>query len=149
MWTYLGDQETLLTDNIDKSATEATVEYLVTGDEYDMHVHAHNVAGGSASSNEELVFIVAKPGPVTDADVTAWSGNSVTVTWKAPEDNGGTNNLKYKVDVTNSQNVQPQEMTEESFEIVAADYGLAVGDEFTVKIYACNEEWESEVLTLT
>ena len=90
----------------DLSATfNCTVNGLTNGTSYTFSVKATNGAGTSAASPaSNTVTPSTTPGP--PASVTAYAGNnSATVSWNAPQTNGGSPILGYKVTANPGGNV--------------------------------------------
>lgn len=102
--TYLSaDGLVAATQNVDGNTLTATVTGLTRGVKYTTQVKAVNIAGSSAAGNAAAVTVsVAKPAAPTNPSIKAEDSSTISVSWVAPLDNGGSSITSYKVNLTDS-----------------------------------------------
>jgi hypothetical protein len=141
------DVDTLHLDNI-AVANEYDVTGLTTGHTYHFVLKAVNSVGAGASSASKQVTAVSKPERVTDINVSAYSATSYTLSWTAPLENGGTNNLVYRFEmlnrVTNAYDELAANLVDTHYEVVGAANSLSAGSSYTFRVKAQNEEYTGD-----
>jgi hypothetical protein len=117
------------------SATSATITGLTDGRTYTVRVTASNSAGWGPPSEP----VSATPGtPLAPSGVTATAGNaSATVTWSAPEDNGGTAVTSYTVTAFTGGTVARTVVVDAPATSVVVD-GLTNGTAYKFSVAATN-----------
>jgi len=123
-----------VTKNVPSSMTSAMVDGLTNGTPYTFTVFATNERGaGPASAASDAVTPFTKPGAPTSVQATPADGQ-VTVTWAAPEDNGGNALTGYVVTLSPGNVVK--EVGADTLNAVVT--GLANGTEYTATVGATN-----------
>lgn len=95
-----------------------------------------NTAGEGSASNQKIVTAVGRPGTPTSLSVSSYTATSFTLSWDAPEENGGSNNLLYRVKLLEPEEKELAAHVEDKhYEVVVADENLitALPTKFRVK----------------
>lgn len=82
---------------------QLAIKDLMTGSEYSVRVSAVNAAGTSKPSEDSGVFVAKDgfdvPGKPGAPEVQQHTADSVTITWKAPDSDGGSPITNYVVEI--------------------------------------------------
>lgn len=119
---------------------------LVNGQVYLYAVRAHTVAGGSELS--EMVEGVPRGSPSSPLGMLAfWMGGHVYITWSAPQDDGGSPVLGYRL---HREDWEPANWTEVSIlELVMRDYEVEHNSTYNYTLYAYNSEGRGPSVRIT
>ena len=136
---FAGDPTPVKTLTADATATSLDITQLTNGTAYTVDVAATNAAGtGAASDTTAAAIPVAVPGAPTIG--TATPGNrSVTVTWTAPSDTGGSPITGYVVTVYQGALTTPvTTVTTDATARSATVTGLANGTAYAATVATVN-----------
>ena len=126
------------------------IRSLVEGKSYKFQVRAVNKDGDSPDLETEN-FILAKdefdkPSPPGKPKMVNWGPNWAELSWKAPDENGGAEIQRYKVEMRNVDKRAWNEIgqTKENT-FMAEKCGIELGNEYVFRITAINIAGESDL----
>ena len=128
----------------DVTGTSATIEGLIPGSEYEVHVRSSGSSGDSEWVALSTVRTNAPPPPPVAPAVTETSSSSLTVSWTAPTTDGDPitgYDLRYRVGSDGDWTDGPQDVTNTSAAIEGLDPDTEYEVQVRTKSAAGDGEW--------
>ncbi|NXL03722.1 IGFN1 protein, partial [Mesembrinibis cayennensis] len=140
-------------NNVPTADKKLKMTNLKKGLQYEFRVAAVNAAGiGDASEPSQPVFArdsVKSPGQVQDLKVSSSDSTSVTLTWKRPEANNGSDVKGYEVEMRSSSNPNWTKCNTLPIEVTAYTVkGLQAKEIYFLRVRALNDSGPGEAAEL-
>jgi Fibronectin type III domain len=119
------------------SPTTCTISGLVNGTSYVVEVVAINEVGSSTPATSDAIVTTTVPSAPTPVSLVP-GNRTITVSWSAPSNNGGTEVTSYVATATDGNGTSFTCTTEAGLSSTCTISGLAVGSTYDVTIQARN-----------
>ena len=123
--------------NVNISPTTCTISGLVNGTSYVVEVVAINEVGSSTPATSDAIVTTTVPSAPTPVSLVP-GNRTITVSWSAPSNNGGTEVTSYVATATDGNGTSFTCTTEAGLSSTCTISGLAVGTTYDVTIQARN-----------